>query len=871
MRGEPYEPHDWQASWQDRVQELEKALARYERIVRSLDGFVYISSPHREIEFMSDDLIRRRHGGPAEGKCHQVVHDLPYVCPWCVHDRVQKGETVDVEIEDPKDGRFYYAVNKPMRHPDGSISQITTLRDITHQKHIERELEDARQELEQRVQERTATLSRMNDELKRTINAQKLADSALRKNERKYRELAELSPHIVFEINSKGKFTFMNRTGFEALGYTGAELGAEAALLDVVIPEDRERLARDMSSAAPMKRLQGTEFTIQRKDGTRFPVAMYCVPLTHQDAGGGVRGVAVDITTLKRTQEKLWVKDSAIACAMNAIVLADLDGNVTYVNPAFLDLWGYRSPKEVLSGKLDQFWEKGEKIQDVVEALQEEGRWFGETLARRTDESSFHAQISATMVTDKSGKPHCIMFSIRDVTERKRAEEALRASEERFQALFESARDCIFLKDRSLRYVLVNPAMEKLLRLPASEIVGRKADHIFGAEAGKRIREVDQRALAGQYVEEERTKIVKGEALTFHDITVPLRNAQGAITGICTISRDITERRKTQPVPRVMVRDYSSPAMCETMEKARHAAQKDGIVLLCGPSGSGKDYLARWIHEHSHRSCGPFFAINCAAVPQELAESELFGHEAGAFTGARGRKRGLLELAEGGTLLLNEIGELSLPLQSKLLTFLDERSFLRVGGEKVVHVNARLMTATNRDLEAEVSAGRFLPALYYRLNVFTVHVPPLSARKEDIPILVEELLGTVAVEMQLSEVPVIDAQTMAALKGYAWPGNVRELRNVLERALMLWDKGDFKLTVPGLVKSRERKVTRKGLPLDSGLREMTDAMIRDQCAEALRVAKGNKIEAARMLKISRNSLYRYIERFGLVRNDGTSL
>jgi len=185
-------------------------------------------------------------------------------------------------------------------------------------------------------------------------------------------------------------------------------------------------------------------------------------------------------------------------------------------------------------------------------------------------------------------------------------------------------------------------------------------------------------------------------------------------------------------------------------------------------------------------------------------------------------------------------------------------------------VNARLMAATHRELETEVSASRFLPALYYRLNVFTVQVPPLRARTEDIPVLVEEMLSGLAAEMQLSEIPILESQSVMALKRYTWPGNIRELRNVLERALMLWGKGDFKLAIPGLDKSRDRHTETQRLPLDRGLRQVTDEITRNLCEEALRVSGGNRRAAARMLKISRNSLYRYLKRYGLWHDNGTT-
>ncbi len=372
-----------------------------------------------------------------------------------------------------------------------------------------------------------------------------------------------------------------------------------------------------------------------------------------------------------------------------------------------------------------------------------------------------------------------------EIIERRRAEEAAIESKHRIQAIFEAAQDCIFIKDGRLRYTMVNPATQNLLNLGAAEIVGHTSEEIFGKEIGKHIREIDLRVLGGETIEEERVRPINGVPLTFHDITVPLRDSSGEIIGVCGISRDVTDRKMAEPPPPHAAGDYPSSAMKSIMERVNLAAETESTVLLLGESGSGKDHLARYIHDHSKRKDGPYWAINCAVVSGELAHPELFGHERGSFTGAVGRKRGLLELAEGGTLLLNEIGELSVPLQAKLLTFLDTRQFTRLGGEKNVTVNARLIAATNKDLEKEVKARRFRFDLYHRLNVFSVVVPPLRERREDIPTLVQEILERLCTDMQLSEVPPINAATLYTLKSYEWPGNVRELRNVLERALIL--------------------------------------------------------------------------------------
>jgi DNA-binding NtrC family response regulator len=247
----------------------------------------------------------------------------------------------------------------------------------------------------------------------------------------------------------------------------------------------------------------------------------------------------------------------------------------------------------------------------------------------------------------------------------------------------------------------------------------------------------------------------------------------------------------------------------------------------------------------------------------------LFGHEAGAFTGARGRKRGLLELAEGGTLLLNEIGELSLSLQSKLLAFLDTRAFLRVGGQESVHVHARLVAATHRDLSVEVREGRFLRPLLYRLDVLSIKVPPVRDRIEDIPVLVEEIMSALASELQLPTIPEVDPSDIGMLTRYRWPGNVRELRNVLERAVMLWEGERLDLHLPLQEKPEDDWSYRLRFHSGRTLRDVTDEVTRSLCEEALRATGGNKKEAAQLLGISRAALYRTMERLGLMSVDET--
>jgi PAS domain S-box-containing protein len=426
------------------------------------------------------------------------------------------------------------------------------------------------------------------------------------------------------------------------------------------------------------------------------------------------------------------------------------------------------------------------------------------------------------------------------------------------------------MKDRRLKYTHVNPAMARLFERDASEIIGRKDTDIYGEITGKHIGQVDQRVLEGQSIENEYTASIHGVTVTFNTVLSPLRDADGAVIGIYGISRNVTERQRAALPRRTVTESYPSQAMEAVLLDAGRSAATDSIILLQGESGSGKDYLARWIHNHSRRASGPYFAVNCAAISGELAESELFGHEKGAFTGAHGRKRGLLELAEGGTLLLNEIGELPLSQQSKLLTFMDTKSFLRVGGEKSIRANARIIAATNRNLETEVADGRFLAPLLYRLSVLVITVPPLRDRIEDIPFLLEEIVSQLAQDLQIPSIPAIDPATLDALRKYHWPGNVRELRNVIERALILSDGIKLNVALPAAEAHAEDWAHLSTFPEhERTLHDVTDEVIESLCLEALRRCDGNRRCAARTLGIARDSLYRHMKRFGSEREDRT--
>jgi two-component system response regulator AtoC len=303
----------------------------------------------------------------------------------------------------------------------------------------------------------------------------------------------------------------------------------------------------------------------------------------------------------------------------------------------------------------------------------------------------------------------------------------------------------------------------------------------------------------------------------------------------------------------------------------RAVAQGTISVVLLGETGVGKEVIARSVHRYSPRAAGPFVSINCAAIPEALLESELFGHERGAFTGAVRDKTGLLEAATGGTLLLDEIGELPLPAQAKLLRAIEQREIVRVGGVRTRPVDVRFISATNRDLDALIEARTFRRDLYFRLNGISVSIPPLRERKAEVEALARRFvveLGASVGRPGLRLAPAV----VAMLRGYAWPGNVRELRNVLERAVLLCDGPEIgpehlSLGGPAPPVDRESAPVSSGpdRPSAPGLTEELRATERERILEALERCAGNQTRAATMLGISRRALIHRLESYGVPR------
>lgn len=310
-----------------------------------------------------------------------------------------------------------------------------------------------------------------------------------------------------------------------------------------------------------------------------------------------------------------------------------------------------------------------------------------------------------------------------------------------------------------------------------------------------------------------------------------------------------------------------SAGMAAVRDLIGRAAPSDSTVLILGESGTGKELAARAIHEGSSRSGAPFVAVNCAAFGEGVLESELFGHEKGAFTGAVSARAGRFELADGGTLFLDELGEIPLSIQVKLLRVLQERCFERVGGVREIKSDFRLVAATNRKLDEEVKAGRFREDLYYRLNIIPISLPPLRERREDIPLLVNHMLEKLTVRVKRKGV-TLAPETLEKLISYNWPGNIRELENILERTIVL-SKNERLLPsdLPQHLVGSAVLTSAASSPSDGGFKEAIKSskagMEREYIAQALKEENGNRTNTAKRLGISRKGLQLKIKEYGL--------
>ncbi|HZP16382.1 MAG TPA: sigma 54-interacting transcriptional regulator [Terriglobales bacterium] len=432
------------------------------------------------------------------------------------------------------------------------------------------------------------------------------------------------------------------------------------------------------------------------------------------------------------------------------------------------------------------------------------------------------------------------------------------------EAVFDRLSDALVLYDPDLIITGVNQAAENLFGMTAEEMVGRSCREVFRCgicEPGcGMLVGLSQPVSAPNCTVRLHTS--SGQERLAVIRTSQVLDSGGRLTGVVATVKDVTE--EASPRKREVVAE--SPAMREVMNFVRRVAPTEATaILLEGENGTGKDLIAKTLHYQSMRQAEPFIAINCAAIPETLLESELFGYEKGAFTDARSQKKGIFELADKGTLFLDEIGEIPLRLQAKLLRVLEEQTFRRLGGLKDINLNVRVIAATNKNLREAVKEGAFRQDLYYRLNVIQITIPPLRERPEDILPLTKFFIEHYNRKFQRS-VEGVSPEAVRLLLAHDWPGNVRELRNAVERAMILEESSLLTASsLPIAIRHLEGKDSAAPWPRIAFPEEGLSLVENERMlvAQALEKTGGNQTQAAHLLRITRDTLRYKMKKFNL--------
>ncbi len=745
--------------------------------------------------------------------------------------------------------------------------------------------------------------------------------------------LFEFSPDAILVTDADGVMRSANPRAEELFGYSALELVGQP--IEILVPtrfRGGHPRHRENYGAHPRTRQMGAALNLfgLRKDGTEFPVDIMLKPM-QTESGPAVVSFIRDATEQRAAQEEVRLNDQRLRSIVEsigeyAIYLLDRDGHVLTWNPGAERIKGYQAD-EVLGLHFSRFFthedqERGRPAELLRQASARD-RVEEESWRVRKDGSRFWANVVITAIRDSTGSVTGFAKVTRDMTDRKRAEEALifqlsgallanMDAEKLLAAISASIREVIPHDNAGL--VLHDPAADDMV----VQFLGGAGADAFQGE----LRVPIDGSLSGIAFRTRETVLLESiakapyapETLTYlkqmgmqSGIWVPLVH-QGRVLGALSVVsrqegsfgqrevemlvqiagqvamavdnamafrriaelRDRLKQEKQYLEEEINVEHRfddivgESTGLRNVLSQIATVAPTDATVLIQGETGTGKELLARAIHRLSQRSEHTFIKLNCAAIPAGLLESELFGHEKGAFTGAIARKIGRVELAHEGTLFLDEVGELPLDLQPKLLRALQEREIERLGGTRSIPVNVRLIAATNRDLAQMVAEKQFRSDLYYRLKVFPVSAPPLRERIADIPILVRHFVSRHARRMG-KNIETIPPEAMAALVAWKWPGNIRELENFLERAVILSRGPQLHVPLAELEAMKEEDED-----YAAATNPTLHAAERDHILRALRDAKGiigGPGGAAERLGLKRTTLNSKMKKLGIERGD----
>lgn len=654
----------------------------------------------------------------------------------------------------------------------------------------------------------------------RDVTAQVDIEDQLEKQTAYLDELFEQAPEAIALLDTRDQVIRVNREFTRLFGYSQAE-SFQRPINGLIASGDLEPEAEQLKTELINGRRVEREIVRQRKDGSFVNVSLLAVPVTTSSGLIGEYAIYRDISKRKQAEQALVESEARIRAILdnspNLIFLKDISGRYLLINKEFER--SFKLTEGDIRGKTDdEIFPPAQAAAFRINDLQViESRAFLEFEEAAMLEDGPHTSIVHKFpLKDGNGNVYAIGGITTDITARKKAKERLLRSEaylaegQRLSHTGSWGRNVrtgeIFWSPETFRILGLDPDQTKPTREAFFQVLHPEDLESFLAT---------EKALREQNSFEYNYRIVRPDGSTryIHAIRRNIRNEAGEIVELVGTLMDVTEQNRAKnelqrafeeikalkdqlykenlalkdQVDRAGIADEivgHSPALHRVLDSAAKVAPTDSTVLILGETGTGKELVARAIHKGSQRAGGPFISVNCAALPQSLIATELFGHERGAFTGALQRRQGRFELAEGGTIFLDEIGELPPETQIALLRVIQEREFSRVGGTQAIQADVRVIAATNRDLQSAVAYGAFRADLFYRLNVFPIEVPPLRERVEDISLLARHFAQRYAKKLG-KRILSVEPEALELLASYPWPGNIRELQNVIERSVIL--------------------------------------------------------------------------------------